>query len=244
MAEVARGRAHQQALGRRPIRHLREPVLQVARLVVAPAAHVHDADAVALPVANDPGEAAANVVVLDPPRRAHLDEHEVRLRGQALIDATREAAVPAGHHRCHHPVPARLVGAIQVGPAGALARDVDVLDDPILGFHEVGVGEEARVEKGDGDPPPAVGVARPQAHGSGKNGGPRAGQRGKEGTSLPGRFFEGRRAVLTQPLLPAPPGVVGKDEQLNFLGEVLRCGDVAPEVAETEGTGGGHARLL
>ena len=46
---------------------LREAVLEVARLVVAAAAHVHDADAVALAVADHPLEPAADVVVLDAP---------------------------------------------------------------------------------------------------------------------------------------------------------------------------------
>ena len=110
VAQVARRGHDEQARARRRLGGLREAVLEVARLVVPAAAHVHDADAVAPPVADHPLDPAADVVVLDPARGADLDQDEAGLGGEAAVEAAREPAVPAGHDRRHHAVPARLVG--------------------------------------------------------------------------------------------------------------------------------------
>ena len=164
VAQVAHRGAHQDAVARGLLRRLRQAVGQVRGLVVAPAAHVHDADPVALALAHHPLQAAPDVVVGDAPRAPALDEHEARLRGQAAVEAVRQAAVPAGHHRGHHAVPARGVRRLEVRAARPAARDVDVADDAVLRLHEVGVGVEAGVEEGDGDAPPAIPFAtRPAA---------------------------------------------------------------------------------
>ena len=87
-------------------------------------------------------------------RRAlpHLHQHDVRLGGEPPVEALREPAVPAGDDRRHHPVPARHVGLGEVGAARVRIVHVHVGEDAVVRLHEVGVGEEARVEERDRDP--------------------------------------------------------------------------------------------
>src|SRR5438874_92236 len=77
---------------------LREAIGQIGRFVVAPAAHVHDADAVAAAVADDPVQAAPDVLVGDAPHRPALDEDEPRLGRHPAIKPAREAAISARDH--------------------------------------------------------------------------------------------------------------------------------------------------
>ena len=159
-AEVSRGRDDEDPGAGRLLGGLREAVEEVRRLVVPSAGDVADPDSVALPVPHDPLEAAADVLVGDPPRGAHLHEDDVHLGGEAPVEAARERAVPARDDGGHHPVPARLVGPEDARVGGAGVGDVDVPEDAVARLHEVGVGVEARIEEGDRDAPPAEAVVR------------------------------------------------------------------------------------
>ena len=192
MAEVADRRADEDPLPSRTLRRLREAVGQVGRFVVAPAAHVHDADAVAAAVADDPVQAALDVLVDDAPHRPALDEDEPRLGRHPAIKPAREAAISARDHGRHRAVPRRLVieqGGAAARPPGtpALAPEVNpvaraaasfsprpghvhVGEDPVFGLHEVGVRIEARVQERDRHPAAAVLVERAQPQGSGQDG--------------------------------------------------------------------------
>ena len=92
-----------------------------------------------------------DVLVRDAAHVADLHQHQPRLGGDAAVEAAREVAVPAGHHGGHHPVPAGVVGPLDVLPAPPRVGDVHVLDDAVLRLHEVGMGVEAGVEERDGD---------------------------------------------------------------------------------------------
>ena len=230
------GRGHdEEPRARRRLGGLREAVLEVARLVVPAAAHVHDADAVAPPVADHPLDPAADVVVLDPARGADLDQDESGLGGEPAVEAAREPAVPAGHDRRHHAVPARLVGLLEVGAPCPGGVDVDVAQDAVARLHEVGVGVEAGVEEGDGDAPPGAVFRGAQADRGRQDRHPAPGEAGVVGLRLGERGGEARGARRAQARFRAPPRVVGEDEQQHLGVEVLRArGAARAEVGPAE----------
>ena len=101
---------------------------------------------------------------------ADLDQHEARLGGDAR-GRSRPESVPFPQATTDVIIPCQLEtsGLVEVLAPPARVRDVHVADDAVRRLDEVGVGEEAGVQEGDGHAPPAVLVGRADAQGRGQD---------------------------------------------------------------------------